>query len=204
MLDAEPKRRPTAQQALDHPWLQHVKKAPNVTLGKTVKARLNQFSVMNKLKKRALMVVAEHLSVEEVTSIKEPFQLMYVNNNGKITLGEFKTDIDGNGTLDFGEYVTVAIHLRKIRNNEYLHKAFTFFDKNKSGYIEIEELRDTLADEVDTNNEEVITAIIHDVGHLKFVSDEERLYDGHGEKEPKVHAESDADGRRSLKVEGRT
>ncbi|KAF6158579.1 hypothetical protein GIB67_040093 [Kingdonia uniflora] len=184
MLDADPKRRLTAQQVLDHPWLQHVKKAPNVSLGETVKARLKQFSVMNKLKKRALRVVAEHLSVEEVAGIKESFQLMDVNNNGKITLGELKAglgkighnvpdadlqmlmeaaDVDGNGTLDYGEYVAVAIHLRKIGNDEHLHKAFTFFDKNKSGYIEIEELRDALADEVDTNNEEVITAIIHDV-----------------------------------------
>ncbi|KAF6158769.1 hypothetical protein GIB67_040283 [Kingdonia uniflora] len=72
-------------------------------------------------------------------------------------------DVDGNRTLDFRECVAVAIHLRKIGNDEYLHKAFTFFDKNKNGYIEIEELKDALADEVDTNNEEVITAIIHDV-----------------------------------------
>ncbi|KAF6158130.1 hypothetical protein GIB67_014924 [Kingdonia uniflora] len=164
MLDADPKRRLTAQQVLDHPWLQCVKKAPNVSLGETV--------------------VAEHLSVEEVAGIKESFQLMDANNNGKITLGELKVgldkighnvpdtdlqmlmevaDVDENGTLDFREYVAVTIHLRKIGNDEYLHIAFTFFDKNKSGYIEIEELRDALADEVDTNNEEVITAIIHDV-----------------------------------------
>jgi len=40
----------------DHPWIQNAKKAPNVSLGETVKARLKQFSVMNKLKKRALRV----------------------------------------------------------------------------------------------------------------------------------------------------
>ncbi|PPR90905.1 hypothetical protein GOBAR_AA29776 [Gossypium barbadense] len=33
---------------------QHLTKAPNVLLGETVKARLKQFSIMNKLKKRAL------------------------------------------------------------------------------------------------------------------------------------------------------
>ncbi|KAF6169177.1 hypothetical protein GIB67_013607 [Kingdonia uniflora] len=133
-------------------------------------------------------VVAENFSVEEVVGIKKSFQLMDVNNNGKITLGELKVglgkighnvpdvdhqmlmeaaDVDENGTLDFEEHVAVAIHLRKIGNDEYLHKAFTFFDKNRSGYIEIEELRDALADEVDTNNEEVIAAIIHDVDTKK-------------------------------------
>lgn len=44
-----------------------------------------------------------------------------------------------------------------------MHKAFTFFDRNKSGYIEIEELRDALAEEVDPNNDDVINAILHDV-----------------------------------------
>lgn len=43
---------------IDHPWLVHAKKASNVSLGETVKARLKQFSVMNKLKKRALRVIS--------------------------------------------------------------------------------------------------------------------------------------------------
>ena len=41
---------------VDHPWLQNGKKNPNVSLGEVVKSRLKQFSVMNKLKKRALGV----------------------------------------------------------------------------------------------------------------------------------------------------
>lgn len=41
----------------DHPWLQNAKKAPNVSLGESVLARLKQFSVMNKLKKKALKVM---------------------------------------------------------------------------------------------------------------------------------------------------
>ncbi|VAH28809.1 unnamed protein product [Triticum turgidum subsp. durum] len=56
MLNPDPRRRLTAQQVLDHPWLQNIKKAPNVNLGETVKARLQQFSVMNKFKKHALRV----------------------------------------------------------------------------------------------------------------------------------------------------
>lgn len=57
MLNPDPKLRLTAQEVLDHPWLQNAKKAPNVSLGETVRARLKQFSVMNKLKKRALRVI---------------------------------------------------------------------------------------------------------------------------------------------------
>ena len=50
-----------------------------------------------------------------------------------------------------------------MANDEHLHKAFSFFDQNGSGYIEIEELRLALNDEVDTSSEEVIAAIMHDV-----------------------------------------
>lgn len=50
-----------------------------------------------------------------------------------------------------------------MANDEHLHKAFSFFDRNQSGYIEIEELRNALTDELDSNSEEVINAIMHDV-----------------------------------------
>ncbi|PPS16969.1 hypothetical protein GOBAR_AA03609 [Gossypium barbadense] len=54
MLNPDPKQHLTVQEVLEHPWLQNAKKTPNILLGKTVKARLKQFSIMNKLKKRAL------------------------------------------------------------------------------------------------------------------------------------------------------
>ncbi|GFP98791.1 calcium-dependent protein kinase 8 [Phtheirospermum japonicum] len=184
MLDPDPSHRLTAQQVLEHPWLQNAKKAPNVNLGETVKARLKQFSVMNKLKKRALRVVAEHLSVEEVAGIKEAFDMMDTGKKGKVNVEEFKiglhklghqiadpdiqilmeaADVDGDGTLNYAEFLAVSVHLRKMANDEHLHKAFAFFDRNSSGYIEIEELRDALSDEGDATSEDVIVAIMHDV-----------------------------------------
>lgn len=75
-----------------------------------------------------------------------------------------QTDVDGDGTLNYGEFVAVSVHLKKMANDEHLHKAFNFFDKNQSGYIEPEELREALNDELDeTSSEEVIAAIMQDV-----------------------------------------
>jgi len=65
--------------------------------------------------------------------------------------------------LDYGEFVTLSVHLRKIGNDEHLHKAFAYFDRNESGYIEIDELRESLAEDLGQNHEEVINAIIRDV-----------------------------------------
>ncbi|KAF2566825.1 hypothetical protein F2Q68_00023795 [Brassica cretica] len=184
MLHPDPKRRLTAQQVLEHPWLQDGKNAPNVSLGETVRARLKQFTVMNKLKKRALRVIAEHLSVEEASGIKERFQVMDTSNRGKITIDELRIglrklgivvpqddiqilmdagDVDKDGYLDVNEFVAISVHIRKMGNDEHLKTAFTFFDQNRSGYIEIEELREALANEFDTASEEVVEAIILDV-----------------------------------------
>ncbi|KAM0990481.1 hypothetical protein ACFX2C_008993 [Malus domestica] len=164
--------------------MQNAKKAPNVSLGETVQSRLKQFSVMNKLKKSTLKVIAEHLSMEEVGGIQEGFKLMDINK-GKINIDELRVglhklghqipdgdlhilmeagDVDNDGYLDYGEFVAISIHLRMMGNDEeHLHKAFEFFDKNRNGYIEIEELRDALSNEVDDNIKDVINAIINDV-----------------------------------------
>ncbi|KMT14505.1 hypothetical protein BVRB_4g072770 [Beta vulgaris subsp. vulgaris] len=187
MLDPDPNKRLTAQEVLDHPWLQNIKKAPNVSLGETVKARLKQFSVMNKLKKKALKVIAEHLSTEEVAGIKEAFDGMDTGKAGKINLEQLRVglqklghhiadadlqilmeaaDVTGDGTLNYAEFVAVSVHIRKMANDEHLHRAFSFFDKNKTGFIEVDELRDALNDDCDVvanNTEEVINAIMHDV-----------------------------------------
>lgn len=78
-------------------------------------------------------------------------------------------DIDGDGFLDYGEFVAISVHLRKMGNDDHLRKAFAFFDRNESEYIEIEELRDALADELDSNSEEVIISIIQDVDTDKVI-----------------------------------
>jgi len=56
-------------------------------------------------------------------------------------------DNDGKGTLDYGEFLAVSLHLRRLANEEHLHKAFSYFDKDGNGYIEPDELRDALMED---------------------------------------------------------
>ncbi|KAK4394556.1 Calcium-dependent protein kinase [Sesamum angolense] len=189
MLEPDPKKRLTAQQVLDHPWIQNAKKAPNVPLGDIVRARLKQFSVMNRFKKRALRVIAEHLSVEEVEVIRDMFALMDTDNDGKVTYEELKAglrkvgsqlaepeikllmdvaDVDGNGVLDYGEFVAVTIHLQRMENDEHFRRAFMFFDKDGSGYIELDELREALADESGETDLDVLNDIMREDGQISF------------------------------------
>ncbi|VVA95279.1 unnamed protein product [Arabis nemorensis] len=184
MLDPDPTKRLTAQQVLDHPWIQNAKKAPNVPLGDIVRSRLKQFSMMNRLKKKALRVIAEHLSLQEVEVIRDMFTLMDDDNDGKITYPELRAglrkvgsqlgepeikmlmevaDVNGNGCLDYGEFVAVIIHLQKMENDEHFRQAFMFFDKDGSGYIESDELRKALTDELGEPDNSVLIDIMREV-----------------------------------------
>ncbi|PON35048.1 Serine/threonine protein kinase [Parasponia andersonii] len=184
MLEPDPRKRLTAQQVLEHPWIQNAKKTSNVPLGDIVRTRLKQFSVMNRFKKKALRVIAEHLSVEEVEVIKDMFALMDTDKDGKVTFEELKTglrkvgsqlaepeikmlmevaDVDGNGVLDYGEFVAVTIHLQRMENDEHFRRAFMFFDKDGSGYIELNELREALADESGETDSMVLNEIMREV-----------------------------------------
>ncbi|KAL9248876.1 Calcium-dependent protein kinase 8-like protein [Drosera capensis] len=155
MLDPDPKKRLTAQE-----------KAPNVSLGETVKARLKQFSVMNKLKKKALR--------RRLTKGKEGKIKLEELSVGLHKLGQQVSDadlqilmdaadVDGDGTLNYAEFVAVLVLLKKMANDEHLHRAYSIFDKNNSGYLELEELTDALNDDIDSSSEEVVNAIMHDV-----------------------------------------
>ncbi|EXB99432.1 Calcium-dependent protein kinase 13 [Morus notabilis] len=168
MLEPDPKLRLTAKQVLEHPWLQNAKKAPNVPLGDIVKSRLKQFSMMNRFKRKALRVIADFLSTEEVEDIKEMFRKMDTDNDGIVSIEELKSglrnfgsqlgesevqmlieavDNNGKGTLDYGEFVAISLHLQRMANDEHLHKAFSYFDKDGNGYIEPDELRDALMED---------------------------------------------------------
>ncbi|XP_011019101.1 PREDICTED: calcium-dependent protein kinase 13-like isoform X1 [Populus euphratica] len=168
MLEPDPKLRLTAKQVLEHPWLLNAKKAPNVPLGDVVKSRLKQFSMMNRFKRKALRVIADFLSIEEVEDIKEMFKKMDTDNDGIVSIEELKTglrsfgsqlvesevqmlieavDANGKGKLDYGEFVAVSLPLQRMDNDEHLRKAFSYFDKDGNGYIEPDELRDALMED---------------------------------------------------------
>lgn len=167
MLEADPKLRLSAKQVLEHPWLQNAKKAPNVPLGDVVKSRLKQFSMMNRFKRKALRVIADFLSNEEVGDLKEMFNKIDTNNDGIVSVEELKAglklnsqlaesevqmlieaiDTNGKGTLDYGEFIAISLHLQRMANDEHLHKAFSYFDKDGNGYIEPDELRDALMED---------------------------------------------------------
>ncbi|GAB4850785.1 Calcium-dependent protein kinase 24 [Ancistrocladus abbreviatus] len=185
MLDPNPYSRMTIREVLEHPWLQNANKIPDVPLGENVMTRIKQFFLMNRFKKKVLRVVADNLPDQEVERLRSLFHMMDIDKNGNLSFEELKhglnkmgyplsdtevqmvidaADVDGNGEIDCEEFLTISIHIKKIGNDEQLQHAFNFFDKNKSGYIEFDELREALFEnDRGPKNEQVIHDIIFDV-----------------------------------------
>ncbi|XP_039013585.1 calcium-dependent protein kinase 24-like [Hibiscus syriacus] len=183
MLDPNPRTRITVQQVYEHPWILNLEHARNVNLGEHVRARIKQFSLMNKFKKEVLRVVADNLPDEQVDSITEMFNMMDTDESGNLTFEELRdglkkighslddpdvqmlmeaADMDGNGILSRDEFVIMVVHLKRIGgNNELLSQAFTVFDKNRSGYIELEDLQEALCH--DNVHQQLIKDIMADV-----------------------------------------
>ncbi|XP_074559210.1 calcium-dependent protein kinase 2-like [Curcuma longa] len=164
MLTQDPKKRITAAEILEHPWLREGE-ASDKPIDSAVLTRMKQFRAMNKLKKLALKVIAESLSEEEIKGLKQMFTNMDTDNSGTITYEELKSglarlgsklseaevqqlmdaaDVDGNGSIDYIEFITATMHRHKLERDEHLYRAFQYFDKDGSGFITRDELESAM------------------------------------------------------------
>ncbi|PON93955.1 GPCR kinase [Trema orientale] len=183
MLKMDPRKRITAAEALEHPWLKEDGEASDKPIDSAVLIRMKQFRAMNKMKKLALKVIAENLSEEEIHGLKQMFNNMDTDGSGTITLEELKTglsrlgsrlseseiqqlmdaaDVDRNGTIDYIEFITATMHRHRLERDENLYKAFRFFDQDDSGYITREELRQAMTQH-GMGDEATIDEILDDV-----------------------------------------
>ncbi|KAM7277660.1 hypothetical protein ACFE04_004794 [Oxalis oulophora] len=183
MLTQDPKERLTSAQVLEHPWLREGGEASDKPLDSAVLVRMKQFRAMNKLKKMALKVIAQNLSTEEIQGLKSMFANMDTDKSGTITYDELKAgltrlgsklteaevrqlmdaaDVDGNGTIDYIEFISATMHRHKLDKDEHLYKAFQHFDKDNSGFITRDELEAAMK-EYGMGNDDTIREIISEV-----------------------------------------
>merc|ERR1719204_1750322 len=108
MCNTKASKRLSAEQALNTEWVKQPQKVirsdskDEKTASEYLK-RMKGFSVMNRLKKTALQVIAHHLDDKVVKNLREQFTLMDENGDGKLTLGEMQkafNQVGGLNTID--------------------------------------------------------------------------------------------------------
>jgi len=166
MLKMSPKARATAEQALDSVWIKDLApRAADAKLDGAVMEGLRSFKVHNKLKKAALEIVAREMNDNDIKKLRDTFEALDVNQDGKLEMAELVTgiersglstgsvdvqrlvaglDVDGSGTVDYTEFLAATIDRKTSLTKEVLWSAFNVFDQNGDGKITPQELKSVL------------------------------------------------------------
>lgn len=105
-------------------------------------------------------------SKEEMAELQRAFKALDKNSDGKLSKQELidgyraimgdaaaeeevekimkVADADGSGEIDYSEFVVATMDKRKLLSNEKLETAFNLFDKDNSGSISANEIKDVL------------------------------------------------------------
>ncbi|KAI3702985.1 hypothetical protein L6452_28739 [Arctium lappa] len=191
MLSVDPKKRPTASDVLKDQWLVENGEDTDNPIDSMFLARMKHFKALNEFKKLALKIIADIIPNEELEGLEAMFRNMDTDENKVISREELESsltrlgsnlgpdevqliseaaDADGDGCIDYNEFITAMMNFQRLHKKEHLVKAFQHFDKDKNGIISKEELKlaleeyklgkETIEDivsEVDTNKDGVIS-----------------------------------------------
>lgn len=144
--------------ALNHPWLKCGTTLPDANIMEHVVDTMMHFQTLNMLQKAAITALAWRASDEDTTHLRQIFEALDCDGNGHITATELKhafehagvvipDDInfaalssDGNDTIEYTEFLAVALDKRKILKEDVVWEAFKVFDSDGSGTVTKKEL----------------------------------------------------------------
>ena len=170
----------TAEEAYNHPWvnLQKSKEFKNVTIGKEVFSNMENYITSVQLKRTTLSLIASRIPEDQIQNLRNAFTIIDVNGDGQLTIEELKLglkkipginlnlddlgkamtmiDTNQNGLIDYTEFIAACLHSYNYLKESHLRSAFSYFDKDGSGTISREELRQCLQrDDFTLKDEEV-------------------------------------------------
>jgi len=168
LLTYQPNKRPTAEQAIQHKWIQTMS-AQKVD-GDNAKDALDNlinFHAHNTMKTATLTFIGSQLiSKAEREQLASVFKALDKNADGKLSKQEVKegyynhdgrllsdeeidkmfdaVDTDQSGYIDYTEFVVASMNEKALMTNERLAGAFKMFDKDGSGTISPSEIKAVL------------------------------------------------------------
>jgi len=194
LLVFDTKKRFTAQEALDHPWLTG-EAASTQPVAVSVLRSLRTFAKTCRFKAAVLNVMTETLSDEDVENLKRSFVGMDENKDGIVSLAELRkamqkldknlpaeevemifraADIDDDGAISYHELMMTYTARKLNSKEERLWDSFCKLDLNGDGRISLDELRTVLKDEDEKKVVDIIAEVDKDnngsVDYEEFLS----------------------------------
>jgi calcium-dependent protein kinase len=185
LLDVDPSKRLTAQQALEHPFIQSSRCGNSCETPKS-QARmqpyceaLRRFSHVSPFRRCCLEMMAWSLSNEDRSKVRDSFLSLDANQTGTITLPELKhimvdklhlvdepevmkvfqaLDYNHDQEVNYSDFLAAMVDEQIILRDELLQDAFRRFDTDSTGYITVKNLREVLGSKVDGEDVEAFIA----------------------------------------------
>jgi len=147
LLTRDQEKRPSAEQALQHPWIQQASEMQRESLASEVAmsalTNLQSFNAQSKLKQATFaFIVSQLLSKNEREQVDKVFRAMDRNGDGVLTKEEIKAgyleyfgrslndpeidemfkkvDVDGNGAIDYSEFIVATMNEKHLLSNNKL------------------------------------------------------------------------------------
>ncbi|CAK58560.1 unnamed protein product (macronuclear) [Paramecium tetraurelia] len=173
MLQLDPKKRPSASEILNDPWIKEKAKEDKISLD--VMNDLGKFHNESNMRAAILQLIAgEMMTNEEKDQLNQTFQSMDKNKDGQLSKEELVqaysqvfndelkakhlvedifTQIDQNnsGKISYTEFLVASSKQNTILSKTKIDQAFKMFDKDGNGQITKQELQDIMCG-VDIDN----------------------------------------------------
>jgi len=176
LLQVDPSRRLTAEQALEHPWIVQGCAQTAVEIDDSVLEGLRNFSGASKFRRCCMQMMAWSLSREERDKVRDYFVSLDANRQGTITLMELKQvmsskfrisddetmkmfealDSNNDETIHYSDFLAAMLNTRIAMHDDLLRSAFKRFDADASGYITADNLREVLGDDYEGEKVETL------------------------------------------------
>ena len=167
-LNKNATQRPSASEALDHKWFKSViAKTHNLkNIPQFILENIQNFDIDDKFKQLIIKYMINNINGGEIINLyKNAYYALDLNHNGWIEIDELRRiyklakiniseeklnyvyniiDVKKKGGIDYTEFLMAGINKDKLFTKDNIENAFNYFDANKSGFIEVEDLEETL------------------------------------------------------------
>lgn len=170
MLTKDPALRVSAEQAYESPWIQQRATwlVADNCLSQQVLCELAAFSGIWKIRQASLHYIVSQLdAAKEIKGLREVFISLDSDGDGRLSLAELETgftrlklgakydiasilencDANMNGVVDYTEFLAATINWKKALSQEWIELAFSAYDKDHNGKIDLEEIRSFIGDD---------------------------------------------------------
>ena len=189
LLVTDPRKRYTAQQALEHPWIKDRLPPPSeVKATSMIIQNLKQFRTIQKFKKEVLNILVTFLSEKEIKKLTEAFRYCDRGNTGEITVDDLKRvlkeshfgstqqeidkileelGINDQDTIRYSEFLAATMDSKLYLSKETIWTAFKFFDIDNSNAITVENVQEVMKRAGKNYSDNEIRAMVQEVDFRK-------------------------------------